>query len=137
MLWQLKTNTKRNHLIKERNLYHLWRGPDTQTQPGSLQHLSRPGLIQANSDSSLLAGACLTMENLGYRSLPFLHHLQQMLALLASTPFRKSNHWPTNACARREGRDLPGSPVVKTLPANAGDMGSIPASGGFHMPWSN
>ena len=38
LLWQLKTNTKRNHLIKERNLYHLWRVPDTQTQPGSLQH---------------------------------------------------------------------------------------------------
>ena len=38
LLWQPKTNTKRNHLIKERNLYHLWRVPDTQTQPGLLQH---------------------------------------------------------------------------------------------------
>ena len=25
------------------------------------------------------------------------------------------------------GRDFPGSPVVKTLPSNAGDVGSIPS----------
>ena len=29
---------------------------------------------------------------------------------------------------------FPGGPVVKNLPANAGDMGSIPALGRFHMP---
>ena len=33
--------------------------------------------------------------------------------------------------------DLPGGPVVKNPPANAGDMGSIPGSGRFHMPQSN
>ena len=27
--------------------------------------------------------------------------------------------------------------MVKNLPANAGDMGSIPGVGRFHMPWSN
>ena len=30
--------------------------------------------------------------------------------------------------------DFPGDPVVKNLPANAGNMGSIPAPGRFHMP---
>ena len=35
---------------------------------------------------------------------------------------------------------LPGLPcgsVVKNPPANAGDTGSIPGPGRFHMPWSN
>ena len=27
--------------------------------------------------------------------------------------------------------DFPGGPVVRSLPANAGDMGSIPGPGGF------
>ena len=31
-------------------------------------------------------------------------------------------------------RDLPGGTVDKNLPANAGDMGSIPGPGRFHMP---
>ena len=30
--------------------------------------------------------------------------------------------------------DFPGGPVVKNLPANAGDMGSVPGLGRFHMP---
>ena len=34
-------------------------------------------------------------------------------------------------------RDLPGGPVVKNLPANARDMGSIPGQGRFHMSQSN
>ena len=33
--------------------------------------------------------------------------------------------------------DFPGGPVVKSLPANAEDMGSIPGLGGSHMPRSN
>ena len=33
--------------------------------------------------------------------------------------------------------DFPGGPVVKNPPANAGDTGSIPGRGRFHMPWSN
>ena len=32
---------------------------------------------------------------------------------------------------------FPGGPVVKNLLANAGDMGSIPGPGRFHMPWGN
>ena len=34
-------------------------------------------------------------------------------------------------------KDLPRGPVVENLPANAGDMGSIPGPGRFHMPWDN
>ena len=33
--------------------------------------------------------------------------------------------------------DFPGGPVVKNLPANAGDMGSIPGPGKSHMPRGN
>ena len=33
--------------------------------------------------------------------------------------------------------DFPGGTVVKNLPANAGDTGSIPGLGGSHMPRSN
>ena len=34
-------------------------------------------------------------------------------------------------------RDFTGGAVVKNLPANAGDMGSIPGMGRSHMPRSN
>ena len=34
-------------------------------------------------------------------------------------------------------RDFPGGTVVKTPPANAGDMGSTPSPGRSHMPWRN
>ena len=33
--------------------------------------------------------------------------------------------------------DFPGGPVVKNLPANAGDTGSISGLGKFHMPQGN
>ena len=33
--------------------------------------------------------------------------------------------------------DFPGGPVVKNLPANAGDMGSVPGLGRSHMPQGN
>ena len=32
---------------------------------------------------------------------------------------------------------FPGGAVVKNPPANAGDTGSVPGPGRFHMPWSN
>ena len=35
---------------------------------------------------------------------------------------------------RKEVRDFSDGLVVKNLPANAGDMGSIPGLGRFHMP---
>ena len=34
-------------------------------------------------------------------------------------------------------KDFLGGPVVENLPANAGDAGSIPGLGRFHMPWGN
>ena len=34
-------------------------------------------------------------------------------------------------------QDFPGGLVVKNLPANAGDTGSIPVPGRFHKPWGN
>ena len=34
-------------------------------------------------------------------------------------------------------KDFPSGPVVKNLPANAGDMGLIPGPVRFHMPWGN
>ena len=33
--------------------------------------------------------------------------------------------------------DFSGGPVDKNSPANAGDVGSIPGLGRFHMPWGN
>ena len=33
--------------------------------------------------------------------------------------------------------EFPGGPVVKNLPANAGDMGSIPGPKRFHMSQGN
>ena len=38
---------------------------------------------------------------------------------------------------RMHWRDFPGSPVVKNLPANAGDMGLIPDPGRSYMTVSN
>ena len=36
-----------------------------------------------------------------------------------------------------ENWDFPGGPVVKTLPANAGDTGSIPGPVRSHVSWGN
>ena len=38
---------------------------------------------------------------------------------------------------KKKKRDFPGGAVVKNLPANAGDTGSIPGPGRSHMPRSN
>ena len=38
---------------------------------------------------------------------------------------------------RKRKEDFPGGPVVKDPPASAGDTGSIPGLGRFHMPQSN
>ena len=34
-------------------------------------------------------------------------------------------------------QDFPGGLVVKNLPADAGDIDSIPGTGRYHIPWSN
>ena len=33
--------------------------------------------------------------------------------------------------------DFPGGPVVQNPPADAGDIGSIPGPGRFHLLWDN
>ena len=38
---------------------------------------------------------------------------------------------------KMDNQDFPGGPVVKNLPANAGDMGLIPGPGGYCMPQDN
>ena len=38
---------------------------------------------------------------------------------------------------RLDGQDFPSGPVDKNLPANAGDMGSIPGLRRCHMPENN
>ena len=38
---------------------------------------------------------------------------------------------------KNKSRGFPGGPVVKTLPASAGDTGSSPGPGRSHMLWSN
>ena len=38
---------------------------------------------------------------------------------------------------KRTEEGFPGGAVVKNLPANAGDTGSSPGAGRFHMPCSN
>ena len=40
-----------------------------------------------------------------------------------------------HVCQEGKKEDFPGGPVVKNTSANAGDMGSIPGPGRFHMPW--
>ena len=45
------------------------------------------------------------------------------------------NHYRNTNHNRSE--DFPGGPVVKNLPTNAGNTGSIPAPGRFHIPRDN
>ena len=40
-------------------------------------------------------------------------------------------------CDRTIGTGFPGVSVIKNLPVNAGDIGSIPDSGRPHMTWNN
>ena len=44
---------------------------------------------------------------------------------------------PKHLKARSQREGLPCGPVVKNLPANAGDMGLTPGLGRSHMPWGN
>ena len=50
-------------------------------------------------------------------------------------------HRPANykskATSQEKSEDIPGGPVVKNLPASAGDVSLIPGPGRSHMPWSN
>ena len=60
---------------------------------------------------------------------------------------RVRHNWVTKLASRDPRTDFmasechaggfPGGPVVKNLPANAGDMGLTPGPGRFHMLWGN
>ena len=43
----------------------------------------------------------------------------------------------SNSRREKDRQDFSGGPVAKNLPANAGNTGSIPGPGRFHMPQSN
>ena len=44
---------------------------------------------------------------------------------------------PARAAVELEEQDFPGGTVGRNAPTNAGDRGSIPGPGRFHMPWGN
>ena len=51
---------------------------------------------------------------------------------------KNNNCYEMKLCQKKtKVRDFPGGPVVKSLPANAGVIGSIPGQGRYHMPQSN
>ena len=49
----------------------------------------------------------------------------------------ESRHYEFTDIKSDEHVDFPGGPVVKNPPASAGDTGSIPGPGRFHMPRDN
>ena len=57
--------------------------------------------------------------------------------VLKTKKFLTTTTTTTNFCQKMVVLDFPGGPVVKNLPANAGDAGSLPGLGRSHMPWSN
>ena len=83
-----------------------------------LDHLSHQGstcLFHTRSDKEV------TTHTVRYQIVSYLEELFVLLVFYRLLP-RK---------------DLPGGPVVKNSPANAGDMGSIPGPGRLHMPRSS
>ena len=53
-------------------------------------------------------------------------HFKHMPFVILNKAIKKDTSW-----------GFPGGTVVKNTPANAGDMGSSPGLGRFHMPRSN
>ena len=51
-----------------------------------------------------------------------------------TTKEKKKSHWISSEL---KSLDFLSGPLVKNLPANAGDVGLIPGPGGFYMPWVN
>ena len=49
----------------------------------------------------------------------------------------RSSRFSTYIRQIKMGQDLPGGPVVKNPPANAGNTGLIPSPGRFHVSRSN
>ena len=57
------------------------------------------------------------------------HPLLLLPSIFPSMLFASGGH-----CSTLKRKDFLGGPVVKKLPANAGDTGSIPPPGRYHMP---
>ena len=61
------------------------------------------------------------------------HHLSGFSPYFPSSPSTTT----VNSASKIHPEGFPGGTVVKNLPANAGDTGSRPGLGGYHMPQSN
>ena len=59
------------------------------------------------------------------------------LTALAGKPFNWETEWEGDGFKNLTFRDFPGGAVVKNLPVNAGDTGSIRGGGRSHMPRSS
>ena len=68
------------------------------------------------------------------------HHI---MFLEGKTKYNKYFNFPNSLMSlmhyqsKSQGKGFPGSAVVESLPANAGDMDSSPGLGRSHMPQSN
>ena len=61
---------------------------------------------------------------------------QDVSVYIVSTNMRFSS-FQRDSKKVKEMKGFPGGPVVKNLPARAGDMGSIPDPGRSHLLWSS
>ena len=68
-------------------------------------------------------------------TLPFLMHTGQVRHITDLTAYHKAE--VSNQFEKCEFMDFPDGPMVKNLTANAGDTGSVPGLGRFHVSWSN
>ena len=67
-----------------------------------------------------------------------LPHGDEYLRCIINWEKQETKHFDATQMAfERDGEGFPGGPVVKNLPCNARDTGSIAGPGRFRMPWSN
>ena len=74
-------------------------------------------------------GSCGRSRGEGSQPIPGRHLFLEKMYLTTS----EVNWFYSNS--RTNLRDFPGDPVFKNRPVNAGDTGSIPGQGRFHMAW--
>ena len=71
-----------------------------------------------------------------YKNISFNPHNSPITLRLLLSPFFQMRMLSLRK-VKKIAHDVPGGAVVKNPPANAGDTGSNPGPGRFHMPWSN
>ena len=103
--------------IAGRNINNLRYTDDTTLMAESKEELK--SLLMKVKEKSEKAGLKLTI---------------QKTKITASGPITS---WQIGGETVETVRDFPGGPEFKNLPANAGDMGSIPGPGISHMPQDN